>query len=39
MRDFLDAAGWGEAARRHFTGDASARSYEIVTLAGARRAC
>jgi aminoglycoside/choline kinase family phosphotransferase len=34
MRDFLDKAGWGDAARRHFTGDASARSYEIVTLAG-----
>ncbi len=37
MRDFLSAAGWGEAARRYFTGDASARSYEIVTLGGERR--
>ncbi len=34
MRDFLDAAGWGAASRRRFTGDASARSYEIVSLAG-----
>lgn len=34
MRDFLDRAGWGGARRRHFTGDASARSYEIVSLAG-----
>ncbi|BAV49492.1 bifunctional tRNA (adenosine(37)-N6)-threonylcarbamoyltransferase complex ATPase subunit type 1 TsaE/phosphotransferase [Mesorhizobium sp. 113-1-2] len=34
MRDFLETAGWGEARRRHFIGDASARSYEIVTLAG-----
>lgn len=34
MRDFLAGAGWGEAERRHFTGDASARSYEIVTLPG-----
>lgn len=34
MRDFLDRAGWGEARRRHFIGDASARSYEIVSLAG-----
>ncbi len=31
-RDFLHAAGWGEAHRSHFVGDASARSYEIVTL-------
>ncbi|CAN7231969.1 tRNA (adenosine(37)-N6)-threonylcarbamoyltransferase complex ATPase subunit type 1 TsaE [Mesorhizobium amorphae] len=34
MRDFLDSAGWGEASRRHFVGDASARSYEIVSRAG-----
>ncbi|MGX5829639.1 tRNA (adenosine(37)-N6)-threonylcarbamoyltransferase complex ATPase subunit type 1 TsaE [Mesorhizobium sp. 43Arga] len=34
MRGFLENAGWGEARRRHFIGDASARSYEIVTLAG-----
>lgn len=34
MRDFLDQAGWGDAQRRHFVGDASARSYEIVSLAG-----
>ncbi|TPI12297.1 tRNA (adenosine(37)-N6)-threonylcarbamoyltransferase complex ATPase subunit type 1 TsaE [Mesorhizobium sp. B4-1-3] len=34
MRDFLAAAGWGDASRRHFVGDASARSYEIVSLPG-----
>lgn len=34
MRGFLDRAGWGKARRRHFVGDASARSYEIVTLDG-----
>jgi tRNA threonylcarbamoyl adenosine modification protein YjeE len=34
MRDFLHRSGWGEAQRRHFVGDASARSYEIVSLAG-----
>ncbi|MBZ9703860.1 MULTISPECIES: tRNA (adenosine(37)-N6)-threonylcarbamoyltransferase complex ATPase subunit type 1 TsaE [unclassified Mesorhizobium] len=34
MRDFLEGAGWGEASRRHFIGDASARSYEIVSLPG-----
>jgi len=34
MRDFLTKAGWGEAERRHFTGDASARAYETVTLSG-----
>lgn len=33
-RDFLASAGWGEASRRHFVGDASARSYEIVSLPG-----
>jgi tRNA threonylcarbamoyl adenosine modification protein YjeE len=32
MRDFLDRSGWGLAQRRHFVGDASARSYEIVRL-------
>ncbi|MCV3206305.1 tRNA (adenosine(37)-N6)-threonylcarbamoyltransferase complex ATPase subunit type 1 TsaE [Mesorhizobium sp. YC-39] len=34
MRDFLTQAGWGDAQRRYFVGDASARSYEIVSLAG-----
>ncbi|MBZ9755431.1 tRNA (adenosine(37)-N6)-threonylcarbamoyltransferase complex ATPase subunit type 1 TsaE [Mesorhizobium sp. ESP6-5] len=34
MRGFLGSTGWGRARRRHFIGDASARSYEIVTLAG-----
>jgi len=34
MRDFLASAGWGEASRRYFIGDASARSYEIVSLPG-----
>lgn len=34
MRDFLATAGWGDASRRHFVGDASARSYEIVSLPG-----
>lgn len=34
MRDFLDGCGWGLARRRHLTGDASARSYETVTLEG-----
>ncbi|MER9327770.1 tRNA (adenosine(37)-N6)-threonylcarbamoyltransferase complex ATPase subunit type 1 TsaE [Mesorhizobium sp. M0488] len=37
MRGFLEGAGWGEARRRHFIGDASARSYEIVSLAGHRQ--
>lgn len=37
IRDFLAAAGWSEAERRYFTGDASARSYEIVMLGGAQR--
>lgn len=32
MRDFLERSGWGAAQRRHFVGDASARSYEIVSL-------
>lgn len=34
MRAFLDRAGWGKARRRHFVGDASARSYEVVSLPG-----
>lgn len=34
IRAFLGRSGWGEAQRRHFTGDASARSYEIVALPG-----
>lgn len=34
MRDFLAGAGWAEAGRRHFIGDASARSYELVRLPG-----
>lgn len=34
MRAFLGQAGWGEATRRHLTGDASARSYETVRLEG-----
>jgi len=36
MRDFLAAHGWGEAVRRHFSGDASARSYETVSRPGIR---
>jgi tRNA threonylcarbamoyl adenosine modification protein YjeE len=31
-RDFLRGAGWGEAIRAPFAGDASARTYETVTL-------
>src|SRR5215469_12808774 len=31
-RSFLDAAGYGEAARERVAGDASARSYERLTL-------
>lgn len=34
MRDFLTAAGWGEAQRGYLTGDASARGYETVSLEG-----
>ncbi|RUM98559.1 tRNA (adenosine(37)-N6)-threonylcarbamoyltransferase complex ATPase subunit type 1 TsaE [Pseudaminobacter arsenicus] len=34
IRDFLTRSGWGAAARTHFIGDASARSYEIVTRPG-----
>jgi tRNA threonylcarbamoyl adenosine modification protein YjeE len=37
LRDFMAGAGWGEATRRYFTGDASARSYETVTLSGKTR--
>ena len=37
MRDFLERSGWGIADRAYFTGDASARSYEIVTLPGAAK--
>jgi tRNA threonylcarbamoyl adenosine modification protein YjeE len=37
LRDFMARAGWGEATRRYFTGDASARSYETVTLSGKTR--
>lgn len=33
-RNFLRNAGWGEAARRKLTGDASARAYETVSLPG-----
>jgi tRNA threonylcarbamoyl adenosine modification protein YjeE len=36
MRDFLSAYGWGDAGRRHFAGDASARSYEMVSRPGAQ---
>jgi hypothetical protein len=34
IRDFLVRSGWAEAERRPFTGDASARSYESLTLPG-----
>lgn len=34
IRDFLTRSGWGEASRVYFTGDASARAYEIVSLEG-----
>lgn len=34
LRDFLRRCGWGNARRRRFVGDASARSYEIATLPG-----
>ena len=34
MRGFLIEAGWGEATRARFTGDASARAYETVRLQG-----
>jgi tRNA threonylcarbamoyl adenosine modification protein YjeE len=32
LRKFLDASGFGEAARKRIAGDASARSYERLTL-------
>ncbi len=35
VRDFLQTAGTGEAARKAFPGDASARAYEIVEAPGA----
>jgi tRNA threonylcarbamoyl adenosine modification protein YjeE len=35
IRRFLDASGFGEAARRRIQGDASTRSYERLTLDGA----
>lgn len=34
--EFLARAGWGMARRAHLAGDASARSYERLVLAGAR---
>lgn len=34
IRDFLESSGWGDAVRAHLTGDASARSYEILSLEG-----
>jgi tRNA threonylcarbamoyl adenosine modification protein YjeE len=34
MRDFLSEHGWDDAARRRFAGDASARSYELVSRPG-----
>ncbi|HWK63922.1 MAG TPA: tRNA (adenosine(37)-N6)-threonylcarbamoyltransferase complex ATPase subunit type 1 TsaE [Rhizobiaceae bacterium] len=37
IRNFLEGSGWGEAVRAHLTGDASARSYEIVSLEGQPR--
>ncbi|NVK35691.1 MAG: tRNA (adenosine(37)-N6)-threonylcarbamoyltransferase complex ATPase subunit type 1 TsaE [Rhodobacteraceae bacterium] len=37
IRNFLQSAGWGDAKRRHLTGDASARSYEKVHLNGKTR--
>jgi N-acetylmuramate 1-kinase len=33
-RDFLDRSGWQGARRTHFSGDASARSYESISLPG-----
>ena len=36
IRNFLDAAGRGEATRRRFTGDASARRYETIHAPDAR---
>ncbi len=37
IRTFLDNAGWAHASRAFLTGDASARSYEVVTLPGRTR--
>ena len=37
IRQFLSDAGWGDATRRFLTGDASARAYESVALAGQTR--
>ncbi len=34
IRDFLDRSGWEGAVRVHLVGDASARSYETVSLPG-----
>lgn len=34
IRAFLDRAGWKDASRAFLTGDASARSYEVVSLPG-----
>ncbi|BCH21364.1 tRNA (adenosine(37)-N6)-threonylcarbamoyltransferase complex ATPase subunit type 1 TsaE [Mesorhizobium sp. L-8-3] len=34
IRDFLDRSGWHGASRSHLVGDASARSYETVSLPG-----
>lgn len=34
IRNFLERSGWGEAVRAPLTGDASARSYETVSLEG-----
>ena len=35
IRDFLNAAGWGSAERRHLAGDASDRRYERLRLGSA----
>lgn len=37
IRAFLSDHGWGDAARRFLTGDASARAYETATLGGETR--
>ncbi len=34
LRGFLESAGWGRARRRYLAGDASARSYETVSMEG-----
>ena len=36
IRDFLTRAGWGDATRAYLQGDASARAYESVAIAGER---